>query len=118
MRMGQKLSIGFGTPSDPSLLLLFLPAWRCQQHLDCSWQIALPHHDGFGHLTIHFAVYAVEFSHGSGRDFVNIAKMRIHVTPIIDGARHPAKYRMLVGMVDVIFSVLVGNSNFIPSIRI
>lgn len=49
-------------------------------------------------------VYAVEFSHRSGRDLVNMAKKRTNVIPIIEDARHPAKYRMLVGMVDVVFS--------------
>jgi fibrillarin-like rRNA methylase len=46
----------------------------------------------------------VEFSHRSGRDLVNMAKKRTNVIPIIEDARHPSKYRMLVGMVDVIFS--------------
>jgi fibrillarin-like rRNA methylase len=36
--------------------------------------------------------------------FVNTAKKRTNVRPIIEDARHPAKYRMLVGNVDVIFS--------------
>ncbi|KAJ6430458.1 hypothetical protein OIU84_021788 [Salix udensis] len=49
-------------------------------------------------------VYAVEFSQRSGRDLVNMAKKRANVIPIIEDARHPSKYRMLVGMVDVIFS--------------
>ena len=49
-------------------------------------------------------VYAVEFSHRSGRDLVNMAKKRTNVIPIIEDARHPARYRMLIGMVDVIFS--------------
>ncbi|KAL8491963.1 hypothetical protein ACS0TY_023531 [Phlomoides rotata] len=49
-------------------------------------------------------VYAVEFSHRSGRDLVNMAKKRTNIIPIIEDARHPAKYRMLVVMVDVIFS--------------
>ena len=49
-------------------------------------------------------VYAVEFSHRSGRDLVNMAKKRTNVIPIIEDARHPGRYRMLVGMVDVIFS--------------
>ena len=49
-------------------------------------------------------VYTVEFSHRSGRDLVNMAKKRTNVIPIIEDARHPARYRMLVGMVDVIFS--------------
>jgi len=50
------------------------------------------------------AVYAVEFSHRSGRDLVNMAKKRPNVVPIIEDARHPMKYRMLVPMVDVIFA--------------
>jgi len=49
-------------------------------------------------------VYAVEFSHRSGRDLVNMAKQRPNVIPIIEDARHPQKYRMLVPMVDVIFA--------------
>lgn len=49
-------------------------------------------------------VYAVEFSPRSGRDLVNLAKKRTNVVPIIEDARHPAKYRMLLGMVDVIFA--------------
>ncbi|KNA10070.1 hypothetical protein SOVF_147810 isoform C [Spinacia oleracea] len=48
-------------------------------------------------------IYAVEFSHRSGRDLVNMAKKRTNVIPITEDARHPAKHRMLVGMVDVIF---------------
>ena len=42
------------------------------------------------------AVYAVEFSHRSGRDLVNMAKKRPNIVPIIEDARHPQKYRMLV----------------------
>ena len=49
-------------------------------------------------------VYAVEFSHRPGRDLVNMAKKRTNVIPIIEDARHPQKYRMLVGMVDTIFA--------------
>lgn len=49
-------------------------------------------------------VYAVEFSHRSGRDLINVAKKRTNIIPIIEDARHPHKYRMLVGMVDVIFA--------------
>jgi rRNA 2'-O-methyltransferase fibrillarin len=49
------------------------------------------------------AVYAVEFSKRSGRDLVNMAKKRPNVIPIIEDARHPRKYRMLVPMCDVIF---------------
>lgn len=49
-------------------------------------------------------VFAVEFSHRSGRDLINMATHRTNVIPIIEDARHPSKYRMLVGMVDVIFA--------------
>jgi len=49
-------------------------------------------------------VYAVEFSHRSGRDLVNMAKKRPNVIPIIEDARHPAKYRMIVGMIDCVFA--------------
>ena len=49
-------------------------------------------------------VYAVEFSHRPGRDLINMAKLRTNVIPIVEDARHPLKYRMLVGMVDVIFA--------------
>ena len=50
------------------------------------------------------AVYAVEFSHRPGRDLINMAKSRTNVIPIIEDARHPLKYRMLVGMVDCVFA--------------
>ncbi|XP_065003492.1 rRNA 2'-O-methyltransferase fibrillarin 2-like isoform X1 [Musa acuminata AAA Group] len=59
---------------------------------------------GVYNIWITGVVYAVEFSHRSGRDLVNMAKKRTNVIPIIEDARHPARYRMLVGMVDVIFS--------------
>ncbi|CAD8196285.1 unnamed protein product [Paramecium octaurelia] len=49
-------------------------------------------------------VYAVEFSHRSGRDLVNMAKKRTNIVPIIADARKPLEYRMLVGMVDVVFA--------------
>ncbi|GAA5988592.1 hypothetical protein JCM10908_003632 [Rhodotorula pacifica] len=49
-------------------------------------------------------VYAVEFSHRSGRDLVNMAKKRTNVIPIVEDARHPNKYRMLLSMVDVVFA--------------
>ena len=49
-------------------------------------------------------VYAVEFSLRSGRDLVNMAKKRTNVVPIVEDARHPHKYRMIVGMVDTIFA--------------
>jgi hypothetical protein len=40
----------------------------------------------------------------SGRDLINMAKSRTNVIPIIEDARHPLKYRMLMGMVDTIFA--------------
>jgi rRNA 2'-O-methyltransferase fibrillarin len=49
-------------------------------------------------------VYAVEFSHRMGRELINAAKKRTNIIPIIEDARHPQKYRMLVGMVDVVFA--------------
>lgn len=49
-------------------------------------------------------VYAVEFSHRSGRDLVNMATHRTNVIPIVEDARHPLRYRMLVPMVDCIFA--------------
>ena len=39
-----------------------------------------------------------------GRDLLNMCKKRPNFVPIIEDARHPAKYRMLVPMVDVIFA--------------
>ena len=35
----------------------------------------------------------------AGRDLVNMAKKRPNVIPIIEDARHPARYRMLLPMV-------------------
>lgn len=49
-------------------------------------------------------VYAVEFSPRPGRDLINVAKKRTNVVPIVEDARRPEKYRMLVPMVDVIFA--------------
>lgn len=42
-------------------------------------------------------VYAVEFSQRSGRDLLGVAKKRTNIIPIIEDARHPHKYRMVVG---------------------
>lgn len=50
------------------------------------------------------AVYAVEFSHRPGRDLLATAKQRTNIIPIIEDARHPLKYRMLLPMVDTIFA--------------
>jgi len=49
-------------------------------------------------------VFAVEFSLRSGRDLINMATHRTNVIPIVEDARHPLRYRMLVSMVDVIFA--------------
>ena len=40
----------------------------------------------------------------AGRDLVNMAKNRPNVIPIIEDARHPQKYRMLVPMIDAVFA--------------
>jgi rRNA 2'-O-methyltransferase fibrillarin len=49
-------------------------------------------------------VYAVEFSHRSGRELIEVAKKRTNIIPIIEDARYPQRYRMLVPMVDTIFA--------------
>ncbi|CAA7271133.1 unnamed protein product [Cyclocybe aegerita] len=49
-------------------------------------------------------VYAVEFSPRSGRDLINMAKKRTNVIPIVEDARLPNKYRMLLSLVDVVFA--------------
>ena len=49
-------------------------------------------------------VFAVEFSQRSGRDLLNVAKKRTNIIPIIEDARHPQKYRMIIPMVDTIFA--------------
>ncbi|KAF8266458.1 Fibrillarin-domain-containing protein [Lactarius quietus] len=49
-------------------------------------------------------VYAVEFSARSGRDLINMAKKRTNVIPIVEDARSPQKYRILLSSVDVIFA--------------
>lgn len=48
--------------------------------------------------------YAVEFSHRSGRDLLTVAQKRSNIVPIIEDARHPQKYRMVMSMTDCIFS--------------
>eukprot|EP01130_Rhizamoeba_saxonica_P008516 TRINITY_DN344_c0_g1_i4.p1 TRINITY_DN344_c0_g1~~TRINITY_DN344_c0_g1_i4.p1 ORF type:complete len:167 (-),score=50.99 TRINITY_DN344_c0_g1_i4:100-600(-) len=50
------------------------------------------------------SVYAVEFSHRTGRELLEVAKKRTNVIPIIEDARKPQKYRMLVEMVDCVFA--------------
>ena len=51
-------------------------------------------------------VYAVEFSHRVARELVTMAKNRPNIVPIIEDARKPQKYRMLVPMVDCLFADL------------
>jgi rRNA 2'-O-methyltransferase fibrillarin len=50
------------------------------------------------------SVFSIEFSNRSGRDLVEMAKKRPNIIPIIEDARRPERYRMLVPMVDVIYS--------------
>ena len=40
-------------------------------------------------------IYAVEFSHRSGRDLINMATHRTNVIPIIEDARHPLRKSIL-----------------------
>jgi rRNA 2'-O-methyltransferase fibrillarin len=54
-------------------------------------------------------VYAVEFSPRTGRELLEVAKKRSNIVPIIEDARKPLKYRMLVPMVDVIFEDVAQN---------
>jgi len=50
-------------------------------------------------------VYAVEFSERSGRDLINMSKRRPNIVPIIEDARRPEKYRMMIPyLVDCIFA--------------
>jgi len=35
---------------------------------------------------------------------LGVAKLRTNIIPIVEDARHPLKYRMLIGMVDVVFA--------------
>ena len=58
-------------------------------------------------------VYAVEFSHRSGRDLLNVAKKRTNIIPIIEDARHPHKYRMLIGLKIEFFLLIDIKSYFI-----
>lgn len=49
-------------------------------------------------------VYAVEFSHRPGRELTRVAQRRPNIMPIVEDARYPLKYRMILGMVDTIFA--------------
>ena len=55
-------------------------------------------------------MYAVEFSHRSSRDLINVAKKRTNVIPIIEDARHPHKYRMLMGGWDCVCAGVFHNN--------
>merc|ERR1712176_609768 len=50
------------------------------------------------------SVFSIEFSNRSGRDLIDMAKKRPNIIPIIEDARRPERYRMLVPMVDVIYA--------------
>lgn len=65
-------------------------------------------------------VYAVEFSQRAGRDLINTAKKRTNVVPLVEDARHPQRYRMLVPMVDVVFEMWHSQTKHVswPSIPI
>merc|ERR1711939_494853 len=39
-----------------------------------------------------------------GRELLNMSKKRTNIIPIIEDARYPLKYRMLMSMVDVVFA--------------
>jgi rRNA 2'-O-methyltransferase fibrillarin len=49
-------------------------------------------------------VFAVEQSIRVGRELVLMATLRPNIVPIIEDARYPQKYRMLVPMVDCLFA--------------
>ncbi|ORE00394.1 FBRL [Hepatospora eriocheir] len=49
-------------------------------------------------------LYSVEFSKRTGSDLISLAMTRKNIVPIIADARRPQDYRMIVPMVDVIFS--------------
>ena len=57
-------------------------------------------------------VYAVEFSQRSGRDLLGVAKKRTNIVPIIEDARHPHKYRMVMG--ELIYLCLKNNLTLNP----
>ncbi|GJM87392.1 hypothetical protein PR202_ga03341 [Eleusine coracana subsp. coracana] len=89
MRMEQRLNTGFGTLSGPSWQLL------CLGGVDNNIWIGAASGTTVSHVSDIVGpeglVYAVEFSHRSGRDLVNMAKKRTNVIPIIEDARHPAR---------------------------
>jgi len=49
-------------------------------------------------------VYAVEFAPRPGRDLIDLSRKRRNIIPIIEDARYPRKYCMLIKMVDTIFA--------------
>ncbi|MBN2229770.1 MAG: fibrillarin-like rRNA/tRNA 2'-O-methyltransferase [Candidatus Thorarchaeota archaeon] len=49
-------------------------------------------------------IYAVEFAQRSARDLVGLAALRKNIIPIVEDARHPARYAPLVtGPIEVIY---------------
>ena len=62
-------------------------------------------------------MYAVEFSHRSGRDLINVAKKRTNIIPIIEDARHPHKYRMLMGKCGL-FCVISGCGSVVSLVTV
>jgi len=49
-------------------------------------------------------VYAVEFAPRQVRDLIDLSRKRTNIIPIIEDARYPRKYCMLIKMVDTIFA--------------
>lgn len=47
-------------------------------------------------------IYAVEFSHRCARDLLELANKRNNIVPILEDARFPHKFRILVSVVDAI----------------
>lgn len=54
----------------------------------------------------------------SCRDLLNMAKKRTNVVPIIEDARHPHKYRMLVPMVDCVFADVAQPDQVNPQLQV
>jgi len=108
--MVQKSSIECGILSGASLLPAFLVVWTTFSSNQAKKVLYLGAASGTS--VSHVAdivgpegiVYAVEFSPRSGRDLINMAKKRTNVIPIVEDARLPNRYRILLSTVDVIFA--------------
>lgn len=79
------------------------PCFRCSWSCKCPILIYHLHSSKSLLYLQEGLVYAVEFSHRSGRDLINVAKKRTNIIPIIEDARHPHKYRMLVSFSQLVF---------------